>query len=379
MGMAAARLLIDLDAVVTNWQVLRSQAGGAHCAAVVKADAYGLGASPIAGRLFEEGCRTFFVAQLEEGIALRTRLPAPAVMFVLNGLIPGTESDCVDAGLWPVLNSLGQVEAWQKEARRRQVRLAAALQVDTGMHRLGLPGAEWQALIDHPDLLDGIDLRLVMSHLVNAERIQAVSNRRQLQQFVRMRSAWPTVPASLANSSGIFLGAPWHFDLVRPGAALYGIAPQMTLQHAMHPVVQLQARIIQCRDVVPGGRVGYNGTWRAARQSRIATVAAGYADGFPRALGNRASAAVAGHVVPVIGRVSMDTLTVDVTDVPPSLLAQAGWCDLLDSVRTVNVQASAAGISPYTLLTGLGQRLQRVWTVKRVPSQTAAQPALCPA
>lgn len=364
---SAARLVVDLAAIRANWQTLGRQAPAASCGAVVKADAYGLGAASVAAALFEAGCRDFFVAILDEGLRLRAALPPGARIHVLNGLLPGSEGHCAQAGLIPVLNSLDQVARWRSQAQRSGHRLPAALQSDTGMGRLGLSADESARLLAHPALLEGLDIGLVMSHLVEAELPDSPLNALQRSRFQAFRAGWPGARASLANSSGIFLGADYHFDLLRPGAALYGIAPQAGRRNPLQPVLRLQARMIQCRDIAAGDSIGYNHTWRASRPSRIATLAIGYADGYPRALGNRASVAIGGHAAPVVGRVSMDTLTVDVTEVPRELMSPGAWFDLIDDIRDINQLAQWAEASAYELLTRLGERFERIHTGSDTP------------
>jgi alanine racemase len=361
----AARLTIDLQALTANWRYLRQQSPGAACGAVVKADAYGLGLAPVAQALYTAGCRAFFVALVEEGLTLRAQLPQDAQIYVLHGALPGADAACAQAGLIPVLNSLDQVQRWQQQARLVDHRLPAALRADTGMARLGLTEAEWQALAADPACLEGVDIVLVMSHLACAEEQHNPLNALQLQAFRRMKAAWPGIPGSLANSSGIFLGAPYHFDLLRPGAALYGVAPTSNTPNPMRPVVRLQGRMIQCREISEGIGVGYNHTWHAQRPTRVATVSVGYADGYLRSLSNRAQLRFRGHNTPLIGRVSMDTVTVDVSEVPQSLLVPGVWFDLLDDTQDINALAQQAGTNAYEILTSTGSRYQRVYLDER--------------
>jgi alanine racemase len=243
---AGATLTVDLGAIRANYRLLRSRLGATACAAVVKADAYGLGAAAVAPALAAEGCRTFFVAHLDEALALRPLLPE-AEIFVLNGLAAGAELECAPHQVTPVLNSLAQVDAWAALGRRLGRAVPAALQVDSGMSRLGVGEAELDKLGASPELLDGIELRLVMSHLACAERQDHPMNREQLRHFGAARARLPKAPASLANSSGIFLGPDFHFDLARPGAALYGLAPVAGAANPMRPVVRLKGRIVQVR------------------------------------------------------------------------------------------------------------------------------------
>lgn len=363
MDHAAAILTIDLRAIVANWKLLSDRVAPARCGAVVKADAYGLGAEHVVRALLRAGCREFFVALVDEGARLRDALrhewPANARVHVLHGPLPGAESVCLEYALVPVLNSLDQIERWQKLARHRGSGLPAAIQVDTGMARLGLPVAELERLFDRSDHLAGILPTLVMSHLVSAEDPADPINASQLQRFNSLRTRLPLAKACLANSSGIFLGNAFHFDLVRPGAALYGVAPTLGRPNPMQPVVRVQARLLQWRDVGAGEAVGYNHAWRATKPSRIATVSIGYADGYLRSASNRSYLRLHGAALPLVGRVSMDTVTIDVTDVAPDRLVPGALFDVIDDVQDINALAQQAGTNPYEILTSLGARYHR--------------------
>lgn len=358
-GHAGATLEIDLGAVRANYRLLRRRLGGASCGAVVKADAYGLGAEQIAPALAAEGCRQFFVAHLDEAIALRPLLPR-AEIFVLNGLPAGAEADCAAHGVTPVLNSLGQLGAWSGLARRMGRPLAAALQVDTGMSRLGLSGAELAAVEAAPQRLSGITLRLVMSHLACAEQPADPMNAEQFARFEAARRRLPEAPASLANSSGIFLGTAFHCDLARPGVALYGVNPVPGAQNPMRPVVTLRGRIVQIREVAAGAAVGYGARWRATGPRRIATVAVGYADGYVRSLSNAATAFAGDVAVPQVGAVSMDTTTFDVTDASEAI--EGGFLELIGPKNPVDLVAGQAGAIGYEILTSLGRRYARAYS-----------------
>lgn len=355
---ASAELHIDLRAIGDNWQLLANRAGpGTACAAVVRADAYGLGVSRVAPALYARGCRSFFVAQLEEALRLKPLLAADARVFVLHGALPGTEVDCAAAGVIPVLNSLDQVDRWRALARREGRRLPAALQVDTGMARLGLSAAEVQQLAEQN--LEGIELVLTMSHLVAAEEPGNPVNALQLARFTELRQRWPGIPSSLANSSGVFLGSGYHFDLLRPGAALYGVTPNDAEVGTLRPVVRLQGRIIQWRTVECGEGVGYNHTWKAPHAGRVATVAVGYADGLLRSLSNHMHLRFQGQVLPLVGRVSMDTITVDVSQIHADRLVPGARFDLIDDAHDINAVANEAGTNAYEVLTSLGNRYKR--------------------
>ena len=353
---AGAVLEVDLAAIVANWRDLCARHPSGPVAGVVKADAYGLGAQAVAPALAAAGCRHFFVATAAEAAALRPLLPG-ALLAVLNGLTPGTEDAVLAHGLVPVLGSLAELDAWTACARRAGRRLPAMLHVDTGMARLGLAPAELDALAAAPSRLDGIDLRYVLSHLVASEAPGEAINAAQARRFAAACALLPPVPRSLANSSGILLGADFGSDLARPGAALYGINPTPGRPNPMRPVARLTARVLAVRDLPAGGTVGYNATWTAARASRVATAAIGYADGWHRAQSNRGAAVFDGRPLALVGRVSMDLTTFDATDHPG--VVPGAWLDLIGPARPVDAVAEAAGTNGYEVLTSLGPRIRR--------------------
>lgn len=358
---AGAQLTIDLAAICDNWRMLRDALGGKACAAVVKADAYGLGAAHVAPALAAAGSRHFFVAHLDEGIELRPLLPADADLYVLHGVPAGGEPDLLAHRLIPVLNSLAQIDAWTARAQAVGSRLPAIVQVDTGMARLGLSPAEVATLAADPARLAGIELRYLMSHLACAEEPDNPNNRLQLARFNGIRAVLPAAAASFANSSGIFLGPDYHFDLGRPGAALYGVAPVTGAANPMRGVVRLQGRVIQTRRLEPGTAVGYGQSWRAAAPTRIATVGAGYADGYLRSLSNRAVAYVGDVAVPLVGKVSMDTTTFDVSALPEDRVHEGSLIDLIGPHNPVDAVAERAGTIGYEILTSLGRRYARCY------------------
>lgn len=364
---AGAVLRIDLDALVANYHIIREQAAGADVAGVVKADAYGLGAAHVARALANAGCRHFFVAQLGEAIALLPALQPDASLYVLNGLQPGAETVAADFGVIPVLNSLDQVDRWAAESARRGRALPSALQVDSGMSRLGLPHTEAETLLSAPERLNGLDLRLIMSHLACADDAGAEANTAQTQTFMALADRFAGVPRSLDNSGGSFLPRD-HFDIVRAGIALYGGAPQAGRPNPMRPVVALEARIVQVREVPAGIGVGYGLSSIADHPRRIATIAVGYADGWPRHLSNCGSVFVGGLRAPIAGRVSMDSMTIDVTDVPSTLLHPGMPVELLGPHQTIDDVAADAGTISYEILTQLGHRYAREYS----PAQESA-------
>ncbi len=351
IGAAGGLLTIDLNAIRANYRTMRDKLSPAtHCGCVVKADGYGMGASRIATMLAAEGCRWFFVAHLAEAIALHAVLPADAKVVVLHGPTPGAEPSFADHGIIPVLNSPEQVAAWRTLAAARGKTLPALLQFDTGMSRFGLPENE-------PLDLTGIDVLVVMSHLACADTPEHPANASQLAAFRRIVRRFPGIPASLSATSGIFLGPDYHFDIVRAGAGLYGVNPQSGSPNPLHPVVRLQGLVMQVRMVPEGTAVGYGHTRITTRPTRLATVAVGYADGFLRSTGPQGAAYIHDTKLPVMGRVSMDSIIFDATD------AEVHVGDLVDLIGThhdLDAAATAAGTIGYELLTtSLGARYAR--------------------
>jgi alanine racemase len=345
-----SRLLIDLDALAHNHAVLGATAG-AEVLPVAKADGYGLGAVPVARRLAAEGARTFYVARISEGETLRAALPGVTIL-VLDGAPPGSAARLVAAALTPVLNSSEQVAYWAAEGQGAP----AALQVDTGMNRLGLAPEQASALAAQPPS----SLRLVhlLSHLACADDPDSPMNARQLAAFREVRDLFPDLSASFANSAGVFLGPDYAFDGVRPGISLYGGGPNGRPHPRLRAVATLEAAILQVRDVRPGETVGYGATFTADRPLRAAILAAGYADGLLRAGSNRGFGVLDGRRAPILGRISMDLIAVDVSDTP----AQAGdRIQLLGPDAPIDEVAEAAGAIAYEFLVRLSPRLQRTY------------------
>ncbi|WP_206030318.1 alanine racemase [Roseomonas sp. AR75] len=346
-----AILHVDLPAIVANWRDLVTR-HGAPCAGVVKADAYGLGAAPVARALQAAGCATFFVAHLTEGMALRAALGAGPDIIVLDGFPPGADED---AALVPVLNHLGDVAAHAAAGSR------AVLHLDTGMARLGLDAQDQAALAQDRTRLHGLRLLCVMTHLACADEPDHPLNETQRARFADAAARIaPGTPRSFANSSGIFLGEGFRSDLARPGCALYGINPTPGAPNPMRQVMRVEAEILQVRQIAAGDTVGYGASWQAEEPRRIATVAAGYADGYLRALSGRSFALLHGRTVPLVGRVSMDLTTFDVTDVPQAapgdrLLLIGGEGNTPDDV------AARCGTIGYEILTSLGARYHRAY------------------
>lgn len=361
---AGAILSIDLAAIATNWRRVAELCGGTkRCAAVVKADAYGLGVAKIGPVLFSQGCRMFFVAHIAEAIVLKTLLPEGSNIAVFNGPPLGTEADFTAYGLIPVLNCLDQITRWSAHARTFSDPLPAILHVDTGMSRLGLTAQETQILREHPELLEGVSLKLIMSHLACADMPAHPMNITQVKAFTELKNRFPGIPGSLANSSGIFLGPSWHSDLSRPGAAIYGLNPTPTKLNPMQTVVRLQGKVIQVREINLEETVGYGATYRACKKSRIATVAVGYADGFFRVMSNRGNGRIGTVRVPLVGRISMDLITFDISALPENTVHPGSLIDLIDLDYTADALAAEAGTIGYEILTALGERYYRSYIV----------------
>lgn len=363
---AGGVLTIDCGALADNYRRLRAQVAPARAAAVVKANAYGLGALDVVPELIAAGCRDFFVAHLGEALELLpavrgehgARGLAQPRLYVLNGLMPGSEGACAAAGIVPVINSLDQLARWARTAAARGEKLPAVLQFDSGMSRLGMAPEE-AGVIVREGLADSLDILAIMSHLASADEPHNPQNDDQLRVLRTIAAAFPDALVSFANSGGAFLGADYHGALARPGIALYGGAPTAAGKNPMRPVVRLDVRVIQTRTVPAGARIGYGGAFVAPSAMRLATLAVGYADGLPRCLGNRGAAWFEGMRLPMVGRVSMDSLIVDATALPEGALAEGALVELIGPHQSLEDLATAAGTISYELLTQLGRRYHR--------------------
>lgn len=353
---ADAILHINIPALQANYAKLAQKSGRADCAAVVKADAYGLGMEIIAPALWQAGCRQFFVAQLDEALTLRRALDQ-ARIFVFGGLRAGTEREYLAHRLIPVFNRPAEIALWAAAAKENGQNLPAALHIDTGMNRLGL-GADEAATLRTDGLPQGIKPVLLMSHLACADQPDHELNRLQQQRFATLAQDWAIPAQSLANSGGIFLGTDYHFSLTRPGIALYGSNPTPETENPMQPVVSMQARILQLRDIPAGESIGYGAEAAADHPRRMATVSAGYADGYPFQ-GAGGKARIGAHEAPIVGRISMDLITLDVTSLPPDAIREGQLADLIHSAYTVDDMAAAAGTIPYEILLRLSRRATR--------------------
>jgi alanine racemase len=357
-------LTIDLDAVEANWRALAQRLLTVECAAVVKANAYGLGLEPVTAKLAKAGCKTFFVADIAEARRARSRA-RNATIYVLNGFSPEAGMAFVELDARPVINSAAELAEWDAFVAARNWRGGAAIHVDTGMNRLGISPDEAAALAPRVQQ-ENHGITLLMSHLACAEIPDHPLNASQTRLFRELRLLYHGVPASLANSSGIFLGDATHLDLARPGAALYGINPTPGRANPMRRVVEMTGRILQVRKVAPGQTIGYGGSWTARRASRIAVVALGYADGLMRAGSatdrkDGGAAIVAGSRCPIAGLISMDLACVDVTDLADGLVHRGDVATLIGENIPVDAVAAAAGTNGYEILTRLGPRCHLVY------------------
>jgi len=384
---AGAILEVDLAGIAANWRLVARQAAPARCAAVLKANAYGLGAAPVAHALLAAGCRMFFVATLDEGILLRHALGETPEIAVFNGPFPGAVAEFAARSLIPVLNEPGQIAQWAGLDRGRPARmrpgrprsarecpraLPAILHVDTGMARLGLGAGEFAAVVDNPP---PFAWRAVMSHLACADRPDHPLNERQLAGFAAAAARLPGVTASLAASSGIFLGPSYQFDLVRPGASLFGVNPQPGRRNPLRQIVRLFGKIVQLRQIDRGESVGYGAAHIMEAPGRAAIVAVGYADGWLRSLSHRGCGYLAGTRVPLLGRVSMDLVTFDVSAVPEGLAHPGAMIELLGADYGVDDAAADAGTIGYEILCALGSRYHRVYRDSPAPDPPAGDPS----
>lgn len=362
--MSFCRLSINHAALRANYATLQRRASPARVAATLKADAYGLGVDPIAQTLSQAGCRDFFVATPFEGVAVRRVVPEDARIFVFAGVQNDSIVTMIQHRLTPVLNSEHQCLLWQQASRDASRRLPAFLHIDTGMMRLGLhfgtetwaqSMAAWQAKFH-----DTIELQGVMSHLACASSSGDPFNEVQRQRFAQVQESFPGVTACFGNSAGLHLSPRFFFDMVRPGIALYGVRtdPQVN-DPALVLALQLQAQILHLKTVQSGESIGYGQTFVAKRPLRIAVLGMGYADGFPRRLSNRARVWLGNVAAPVVGRVSMDMVTVDVSLVPDPV-SEGDWVTIFSTCDHISELARLATTVEHDILTGLGARVERV-------------------
>ena len=357
-------LTIDLAAIEANWRALGRRAMPSECAAVVKADGYGLGLAPVAKRLAKAGCKSFFVADLAEARTLRAALPDVAI-YVLDGLLPNTAQTFADVHARPVIGSLVELAEWDAFCSAQKWTGGAALHVDTGMNRLGVSANDAAALAPRIRA-ENHGITLLMSHLACADAPDNPLNQKQMALFREVRLLYRGIPSSISASSGIFLGNPAHCDMVRPGAALYGVNPTPGKSNPMQPVVELKAHVLTVRNVGKGETVGYGGVWTARHASRLAILAAGYADGYLRSASATDEAPgsdvmIAGKRCPVVGRISMDLMAVDISALPDKAVRRGDLVTLIGDDVTLDDVGNKAGTIGYEILTSLGRRYHRVY------------------
>ena len=352
------RAIVDLSAIRKNYQFLNTISANAECAVVLKANAYGLGISKVAPELYCAGARTFFVAFLSEAIELKSTLgnTVQVKIYVLEGNSPGSESDFNQIQVAPVLNSVDQVKRWNEHQRKNKEVLPCALHIDTGMNRLGLSVSEVKWALESQDS-EGVDL--VISHFGSADSPQSQQSAKQLERFVSDSIQKPGLRYSIANSSGMFLGKPFLLDLVRPGASLFGIQPTRCKSNPMQPVITIEARLVQIRKIRAGEPVGYGATFISNKPMRLGTISMGYADGYPRSLsGSNAVAVFNGRKAPLVGRVSMDSIVVDLSDFSNQTPKEGDYLQLISNDFSLDELAVNANTIGNEILTGLGGRLK---------------------
>jgi alanine racemase len=352
-------LAVDLDAIADNWQTLTRRLFAVECGAVVKANAYGLGLEPVTARLAKAGCKTFFVADVAEARRARSRAREAAI-YVLNGFSPEAANAFAELNVQPVINSTVELAEWDAFVATQGWRGGAAIHIDTGMNRLGMSAEEAAALALRLQQ-ENHGITLLMSHLACAEVQDHPLNASQIRLFRELRMLYHGVPASLANSAGIFIGDTAHFDVARPGAALYGINPMPGRTNPMRNVLTLSGLVLQVRKVPQGESVGYGAAWNAKRASRIAVAALGYADGLLRAGSGPdrkagGSAIVAKKRCPIVGYISMDLTCIDVTDLPNNAVRRGDSATFIGEDLLIDEVAASAGTIAYEVLVRLGSR-----------------------
>ncbi len=347
---------INTNAIVQNYHTLCAHVPHSTCAAVLKADAYGFGTEHIAPLLFAQGCRHFFVAHIEEGLFLRSLLPEPTI-YVLSGILPGTEALCVKYHLTPILTDFGMVERWAAEARARECKLPCGLHMDTGMNRSGFDAQDTAKLFNNLNVLEPLSLEVVMSHLASSADSGDPMNAQQKALFDQFRSAFPGTKASLADTGGVYLPPAFHYDIVRTGKGLFGLYSPPEGASPLRPCLKLLGRILQVRTAAKGESVGYGASHILTRDSKLATLGIGFADGYDRRLSNVASVMIGGHHAPVVGRISMDYTVVDVTDIPEPI---GEWAECVNDTITLDTLAHMAGTISREFSTGF-KGLKRVY------------------
>lgn len=357
-------LKINLENLRHNFEELKKACPNSDVGAAVKADAYGLGVHKVAPALLNSDCKHFFVANCDEGVELRSIIGSAANIYVFHGVFHDELKTFLQNGLVPVLNHFEQIKIWQEYANSLNHHLPCMIHIDTGMHRLGMQEDEIEKL-NLDSHTQNLDILCVISHLISAEDIDSSRNKIQLELFNKLSKKFKNSAKSLANSSGIFLGPDYHFDLTRPGAAIYGIDPTPYMNNSIiKPVASLFAPIIQINTLLPGETVGYNGTYTntSKKSCAIATIPVGYADGFLRHFSNKGKVIVEGHEAPIIGRISMDLTIIDVSKIPDHLIYLGQTVELLGENLSADKIAKLCATNGYEILTSLGSRYERIYS-----------------
>lgn len=353
-------LEVDTKAIAHNYKALKHFLPHSTCTAVLKADAYGFGIKAIAPVLREEGCQHFFVAHIEEGIVLRSLLNDP-VIYVLSGLLPQTEGYFIEHSLTPIINDFEMLNKWVEEGQKRQKKLPCALHIDTGMRRNGFDSINLGKLFTSSALLNNLDVHFVMSHLVSSQTPHDPLNHQQKELFDHLRQQLPQAKASLADTGGIYLGPAFHYDFIRTGKGLFGLYTPPKDQSPLQPCLRFLGRVLQIRAAHKGETVGYGATHTLTRNSKLATIGIGFADGYDLRLSNNGFASFQQVKAPVVGRISMDYTVVDVTDVPESLCYVGGWAELINQTMTLDTLAHSIGTHSRELSTGFSSRVTRIY------------------
>ena len=355
-------LEINIDSIIHNYQLINNKVGNTECAAVLKADAYGMGASVISKALDRAGCSIFFVATIDEGIELRTCFSKNEnKIAVLSGFLEGSEDIFYNNKLIPVLNDIEQIKKWDLYNKQKKISAPSILHIDTGMNRLGLTVSEFYDIIRRPTVLKELHVGWIMTHLACGDQPHNIMNQRQLSVFLNAKKKFPNVKASLANSAGVFLGQSYHLDMVRPGIALYGSGFGSIPSNPLKQVIKLYSRILQIRTLSRGASVGYGASYRVSEATRVATVGLGYADGYLRSLSNCSWVFFNGVKLPVIGRISMDYITVDITKIASEKIKTGDFIEIIGDKFTLDDLATVANTVPHELLTRLGTRHHRIY------------------
>ncbi len=355
-------LEINIDSIIHNYQLINNKVGNTECAAVLKADAYGMGASVVAKALDKVGCSTFFVATIDEGIELRACFSKNENQIaVLSGLLEGSEDIFYSNKLTPVLNDTEQIKKWAIYNKQKKISAPSILHIDTGMNRLGLTINELYDILKNPTELKELHVEWIMSHLACGDQPRDIMNEKQLSVFLNAKKEFPNVKASLANSAGVFLGQSYHLDMVRPGIALYGSGSGSIPSKPLKQVIRLYSRILQIRTLSTGASVGYGASYRVSEATRVATVGLGYADGYLRSLSNCSWVFFNGFRLPVIGRISMDYITVDITQIASEKIKTGDFIEIIGDKFTLDDLATVANTVPHELLTRLGTRHHRIY------------------